>query len=792
MVLGGANDCRIGSPGYHLGCHQIVLGYYLGMSNSIQSEHDPPEDGTSCPESATDATESVVPTDSPASVFADDSPLNNSSSDMLGRAPFAQRVADILIKLPQGAGLVVGIHGPWGDGKTTVLNMIRNDLNQAANIAVLDYNPWRFTTEAGMLAGFFAELANTLRLKLKSRAEELADWVERLGRYASVIDDRFGRASDLVKEKAAPALESLRKRLANAFRESNQRIVVLIDDIDRLDKDEIHTIFRIIKACADLPNVCYVLAFDDVAVAQSLGDRYEGGGEDSGRAFLEKIIQIPLKLPIAAREDLRSLCFAAVDHALASLGLELSEEEAATFVSVFDRGIILRLDTARSAKRYGNAILFALPILSGEVNTIDLLLVEALRSFYPDIYDIVRSNHNDFSGQNDCAFDHKPETPRAIALLEPFLERLESNDREAVKTLLISLFPRLASAYNRMSYSDEHWAEWTRRRRICSPDYCSRYFAYHIHANDIRESEFNDLLMPAVTGNNAELTTTLRHFFEAGKARRIIERFRISENSIDPEAVPAICFSLAPIAHLIPNQPSFLGIGPPTQAAILIANLIRRLPEGEPRLQIARKVIEASEPLWFAKECLQWFYVTEDEDKKDANTLTQEQIECLGVDLLLRIHSASEAGEPLFNTKIRQEIQLLFSWRRMEGREPVQKHLERVFDSDTRMINEFLISIAPRSIGSNSPLSRPGDIDGDEVTSIEKLFNLDDFAKAVRKNCAGNFENPEWYSSVQRSNEVRHAEQFFYVYNKWQSERSPNDVSNAGDDATPMTDDEAD
>src|SRR6185503_21332230 len=140
-------------------------------------------------------------------------------------------------------------------------------------------------------------------------------------------------------------------------------------------KHEIHVLFRLIKACADFPNVSYVLVFDDTAVANSLGERYGQGGENSGRAFLEKIIQLPLKLPVATREDLRTICFEEVDNALSTVKITLNKTQVGEFVTGFDRGCSIRLTTPRAAKRFGNALYFVLPMLSGETNIVDLLLI---------------------------------------------------------------------------------------------------------------------------------------------------------------------------------------------------------------------------------------------------------------------------------------------------------------------------------------------------------------------------------------------------------------------------------
>jgi hypothetical protein len=75
------------------------------------------------------------------------------------------------------------------------------------------------------------------------------------------------------------------------------------------------------------------------------------GDEASGRAFLEKIIQIPLKLPVAAKEDLRSLCFEQIDRALASARITLTREQVGEFVAGFDSAPPYVIAAIRDADR---------------------------------------------------------------------------------------------------------------------------------------------------------------------------------------------------------------------------------------------------------------------------------------------------------------------------------------------------------------------------------------------------------------------------------------------------------
>ena len=114
-------------------------------------------------------------TTSPPLDFSHDRPLTDRQYDRLNRAAFADRIAGVLRGLPKGTGLVVGIHGPWGDGKTTVLNLLRANLSSNDAIVVRDFNPWRLTNDEAMFRGFFSVLAEAIGAPLSTdAAAELA------------------------------------------------------------------------------------------------------------------------------------------------------------------------------------------------------------------------------------------------------------------------------------------------------------------------------------------------------------------------------------------------------------------------------------------------------------------------------------------------------------------------------------------------------------------------------------------------------------------------------------------
>lgn len=722
------------------------------------------------------------------STFADDAPLTDRALDRLNRAPFAAQVAQILRELPANKGLVVGIHGLWGDGKTTVLNLIRQDLAQLDTVVVRDFNPWRLTDDDAMLRGFLGMLAEALGASLATKGERAVGvagklagqvrWITKsvgvIWKPADAIDSLLARLTEAAKAGDSLRLEELRARLVATLGQSSTRVIILVDDLDRLDRDETHMLFRLVKACADLPNVCFVLAFDDDAVAAALGYRYADGGASAGRSFLEKIIQVPLRLPVAAREDLRTICLEQVDAVLVSAGVELTEDQVGEFVTGFDAGAVVRLTTPRAAKRYGNGLRFALPALVGEVNTVDLLLVEALRAFYPDVYAVVRDNHSDFSGVEGRVFGTQNEEPRAGRLLAPALDRLSQDEAEAAKHLLVDLFPRLAGIYLRNNYGPDWVERWTREKRISSPQYCARYFTYAVPHSDVPDAEMTSLLDVAASGDIGAVRERLGSLFAGKMAARSIEKLRSVESTVDAETAKTLALAIAPLGSVLPNPVTlFSHTQPPGQAAILTSHLLARIPDRDERMAIAAQVVEAAEPLWFAAECIRWFRVTDKPEKEGVNALTSEEEQRVRILLVERIKAAAEAGDPLFDPSAYEQGSLLFEWQRVEGTDPVQEHLLRVFNADPSQVPAFLKSMANRAWGGDSALPHLGDFDGDNLRNIRRLIDLDVLADLIRANVGGDFEVTEWSYDTNRPDEQRLAEQFMYIYNKWRTEGEP-------------------
>lgn len=109
----------------------------------------------------------VVALDNPNLSLATDTPIKVREQDLIGRIPFAERLADILKSAAGTESLVIGLYGPWGSGKTSVINLVENALSrkdddEKAGVSVVRFEPWNYLTAEQLLAQFLKEVGSAL------------------------------------------------------------------------------------------------------------------------------------------------------------------------------------------------------------------------------------------------------------------------------------------------------------------------------------------------------------------------------------------------------------------------------------------------------------------------------------------------------------------------------------------------------------------------------------------------------------------------------------------------------
>ncbi|GEA82240.1 KAP family P-loop NTPase fold protein [Cellulomonas uda] len=573
--------------------------------------------------------------------FFTDAPITEASADRFGRGPWARRIAAAVAAQRDPASVVIGIYAPWGDGKTSALNLLETALRADERVIPVRFNPWRLGDEAEMFHGFFATLADAVDTQLVTTGERIGSVLRTYGGLLVPLPG-LGSAAKSAADVLGGALSEAtlterRSRIEKALADTGTRVVILIDDLDRLDRGEIQAMFRLVKTAADFSHTAYILAFDGDVVADALAERY-AGGTAHGSSFMDKIVQLPLHLPPASPGDLRKLALDAVGEALDQAKLNLNEKEAGEYVSVFDRAIGPRLTTPRATKRYVNALLFALP-MQDELYVPDVLMVEALRVCYPTVYTWVRRNETLVL---NAARDEEAKEQVRAGITEA-VQTLRSDDVPQVHVLLLAMFPRLQATFGNVAWGSDWEATWTEQRRIASRLYFRRYFTYSIPPGEVSDADISALL-ETMADPGAETDVILERserVFATKDAGALLQKLAARLPALDQVAAARLAACVSLHAHRFSTRSGFLGLSELERAAILVRDLIRQTPEDE-RRGFVRELMAAAPRLPFAIDLIRWLRPQE----RDPERAVVDQDTCDEAGAVLAARVLEAWGQP--------------------------------------------------------------------------------------------------------------------------------------------------
>jgi predicted KAP-like P-loop ATPase len=405
-----------------------------------------------------------------------DRPSTNPTDDLYGHAPFAESIARSIVGYRGTDGLVLSLYGPWGSGKSTVISYVQHYLEQhpeADRPVIVAFNPWWFSGQDDLARAFLGQLQAvfTSSEKLKEIAESLGQFAVGLGGLADLsgITAGMGKASGEViahiTKRTPTDLSKLKKKINDLLIEANTRVLVIADDIDRLMPDETRQLFTVIKGLADFPNVIYLLAFDREVVSKAIEQQSGLPGE----RYLEKIIQVPLELPITDRLALRNAF-------IKRLNAVMGDDEL--FNKSYWGDVFHYVDTMirvpRDVIRLINTLSVTYPALRGEVNPVDFIALEAIRVFHPALYDLLRSSRDALTGEDSST--QKDREAEAVAFRAKCAAVVPLEFKTNADDLLTAMFPKLGLPRQ----------DWKRlgnfrlERRACHPEIFEIYFRFSI------------------------------------------------------------------------------------------------------------------------------------------------------------------------------------------------------------------------------------------------------------------------------------------------------------------------
>lgn len=473
-----------------------------------------------------------------------DKPKVDPGDDRLGYASFAEHLAQSLCRMGSTEGTVVALYGSWGSGKTTLLNFVVHYLREKPEDkqpVIVKFNPWWFSGHEDLVRRFFSQLEAVFS-KWKVKGDNLRKQIADLADIVSTVPVPGASGALALSKASRPRqrdVEELKSRAAETLRKRQRRVLIVIDDIDRLTSDEIRQLFRVIKAVADFPNVVYLLAFDKNVAISALEEAQSGYGMD----YLSKIIQVPLELPLPDKASLRQLLFENLDRILSGPPGGLFDRTY--WAKVYYEGIDHFIGTPRDVVRLANTLGITYPAVKGEVNPVDFIAIETLRVSCPPAYDAIRKNPEAFTGSSGSGGLLEPRAEDQGSLHEAWLSEVPEERREAVRRLIVHLFPKLEAVWGGASYGPQWESAWRRQLRVCSIEILPTYFRLAVPEGGVSDAEMKALLAlvgdaNAFGGKLLELADQRRPDGTT-KVRGFLERLEdFTETGIPLDAIPAV------------------------------------------------------------------------------------------------------------------------------------------------------------------------------------------------------------------------------------------------------------
>lgn len=466
--------------------------------------------------------------------YVADKPIEKTDEDLLGRSDFAKQFGKSICEYDSKDGLVIGLYGKWGSGKTSIINMAISEIpvveaqkienekwysrvykrikkiftsqkteeDQNHNPIIIRFSPWNYSDKNNLISLFFHELKNKLGVtkgeenkgKIGKAISQYSDIIDVLlfipvvgPAIAPILKTTFKAAGAKLME--TPSLYEAKEKLCKALEDFNHKIIVFIDDIDRLTTPQIKDIFQLVKQVGDFPNIIYVLTMDREIVCNALSEYHNIDGDE----YLKKIVQVSFEVPEIDKSLLPEILKIRLNKIVYKNDCEEEFENNRYFETVLEYCVNPYIKNIRDINRLLNAFQFKYGVLWKETSFVDLLAITAIEIFEPKLYEWIIDNAIYVCGPQSYD-DLRKYEKRTYEYYKNEFKQLGLNSESSMQ-MIILMFPSFARSIHYIGeYSHPDDLQLLRDNRISSVEKFDLYFMFDMNRIKVSREKIYDCL----------------------------------------------------------------------------------------------------------------------------------------------------------------------------------------------------------------------------------------------------------------------------------------------------------
>lgn len=464
------------------------------------------------------------------SVIYEDKPIKSIDEDLLNRKHIVEKL-NHLISNNYSETFTIGLQGGWGLGKTSLINMVKNELSE--EILILDFDPWIISNKSDIEETFFKEFKSILEENVdESTLKYITKYQkEIIHNSMGILDIIFSLFSNININLFSTTYDNLERKNSNVNFLKNKineklseipfynRILIIIDDVDRLPKEEIQSIFKLVASSANFNNLTFLIAYDEKVIVSALNNTQE----DMGKEYLEKIINIQVDLPELDRDSLRKIFF----KKLSTLNeiININENSLNSLVNMYPN-IRNYFSNIRQLNRFFNKINTDMIFLVNEINIADYLIIKIFQENEFELYNLIRENKflliydktHSLCKDEFKLFEEDEKNGSKNSFYSKLKQIMDSNVN--IKSLMINLFPCMNVLYMK-NYMEPYHKSKDNKKLICSKNYFEKYFLENISPYDISDKEIYELCEQS---NEEKINELIKYYDNQNKINILLDK----------------------------------------------------------------------------------------------------------------------------------------------------------------------------------------------------------------------------------------------------------------------------